>query len=231
MRRLEHEISGHLHDIGAPIELLHLVFEKIAAGKGIAVGFHIAPARIARDRRVAPAEFPSGMLGTQAPAFEPHRKRIRIERIQCRHAVYDNQSMNVELQLHQQFVAKAVDEISGIRSTAHMADLHPGGTTLPSCTSRGSASKLGNSYSTACSASIICPVRKSSVCCCASAIVNILPRPRLGKSNSSCKLSVRSHHGKAPALHVGMRANCWPVLSVPLGNAGAARSIYTGITC
>jgi len=63
MRRLEHEISGHLHDIGAPIELLHLVFEKIAAGIGIAVGFHIAPARIARDRRVAPAEFPPGMLG------------------------------------------------------------------------------------------------------------------------------------------------------------------------
>ena len=57
MRRLEHEISGHLHDIGAPIELLHLVFEKIAAGTGI------APARIARDRRVAPAEFPPGMLG------------------------------------------------------------------------------------------------------------------------------------------------------------------------
>jgi len=126
MCRLEHEISVHLHDIGAPVKLLHLVLEKIAAGEGIAVGFHIALATVTRDRRVAPAEFPSGMLGTQAPAFEPHRKRIRIERIQCRHAVYDNQSMNVELQLHLQFVAKAVDEISGIRSTAHMADLHPG---------------------------------------------------------------------------------------------------------
>ena len=81
MRRREHEISGHLHDIGAPIELLHLVFEKIAAGKGIAVGFHIAPARIARDRRVAPAEFPPGMLGAQPPSFEPYCQRVRVERI------------------------------------------------------------------------------------------------------------------------------------------------------
>jgi len=81
MRRREHEISGHLHDIGALIELLDLVFKKITAGEGIAVGLHIAPARTTLDRRVAPAEFPCGMLGAQPPAFEPDRERIRVERI------------------------------------------------------------------------------------------------------------------------------------------------------
>ena len=80
MCRLDHEISGHLHDVGAPIELLRLVLEKIAAGESVAIGFHIAPARIARDRRVTPAEFPSSMLGTEPPAFKAHGERIRIER-------------------------------------------------------------------------------------------------------------------------------------------------------
>ena len=125
MRGLDHEISGHLHNVGAPIKLLHLVFEKIAAGKSVAIGFHIAPARIARDWRVAPAEFPSGMLGAQPPAFEPHGEGIRIERVERRHAVHHDQPMNIELELHQQFVAKAVYEIGGIRGAAHMADLHP----------------------------------------------------------------------------------------------------------
>ena len=79
MCRLDHEISGHLHEVGAPIELLRL---KIAAGESVAIGFHIAPARIARDQRVAPAEFPSSMLGTEPPAFKAHGERIRIERIE-----------------------------------------------------------------------------------------------------------------------------------------------------
>ena len=65
------------------------------------------------------------MLGTEPPAFEPHCERIRIERIERRHAVYDDQPVNIELELHQQLIAKAVDEIGGIRSAAHMADLHP----------------------------------------------------------------------------------------------------------
>ena len=51
----------------AESELLRLVLEKIAAGESVAIGFHIAPARIARDRRVAPAESPPGMLRTEPP--------------------------------------------------------------------------------------------------------------------------------------------------------------------
>ena len=80
-RRLDHEISGHLPNVGAPIKLLRLVFEKIAAGESVAIGFHIAPTRIARDWHGAPAELPSGVLGAQPPAFEPDRERIRVERI------------------------------------------------------------------------------------------------------------------------------------------------------
>ena len=67
MRRLDHEISGHLHDVGAPIELLYLIFEKIAAGVGVAIGLQITPAWITRYWRIAPPEFPSRMLGAQPP--------------------------------------------------------------------------------------------------------------------------------------------------------------------
>jgi len=60
----------------AESELLRLVLEKIAAGESVAIGFHIAPARIARDRRVAPAEFPSSMLGTEPPAFKAWKRIV-----------------------------------------------------------------------------------------------------------------------------------------------------------
>src|SRR5438045_1084819 len=72
--RLDHVIAGHLHDVCAPVELLLLVFEKIAAGESVTVGFDIAPAGIAGNRRVAPAEFPAGMLGADAPALEAYRE-------------------------------------------------------------------------------------------------------------------------------------------------------------
>src|SRR6202008_2330161 len=51
---LDHVIARHLHDVGAPIELLLLVFEKIASSESVAIGFDIAAAGIAGDRRVAP---------------------------------------------------------------------------------------------------------------------------------------------------------------------------------
>src|SRR6516162_5703007 len=94
-RRLDHEISGHLHNVGAPIKLLRLVFEKIAAGESVAIGFHIAPTRIACDRRVAPAKLPSGVLGAQPPAFEPQGEGVRIERVERRDTIHDNQPMNM----------------------------------------------------------------------------------------------------------------------------------------
>ena len=37
MGDLDHVIAGHLHNIGAPIELLRLVFEKIGTGEGVAL--------------------------------------------------------------------------------------------------------------------------------------------------------------------------------------------------
>ena len=82
MRRLDHEISGHLHEVGAPIELLRLVLEKIGARKGIAISLDVAPGGLSGNRRIAPAEFPSSMLGTEPPAFKAHGERIRIERIE-----------------------------------------------------------------------------------------------------------------------------------------------------
>src|SRR5271169_3529279 len=54
---LDHVIAGHLHDVGAPIELLRLVFEKIGAGEGVAICFDKTAAWIAGNRRVAPSEF------------------------------------------------------------------------------------------------------------------------------------------------------------------------------
>ena len=71
--RLNH-VMGHLHNIGAPIELLRLVFEKIGAGEGVAIGFD-------KTGRIAPAEFPAGMLGAEAPAFETYGKGVGVERI------------------------------------------------------------------------------------------------------------------------------------------------------
>src|SRR5207237_8374963 len=98
-------------DIGAPIELLRLVFEKVGAGEGIAIGFDIAPGEVAGDRRIAPAEFPAGMLGADAPALETHRPCARIYRIERRQAIDADESVDIDLQLHQQLVAKSIDEI------------------------------------------------------------------------------------------------------------------------
>jgi len=78
--------------------LLRLVFEKIVAGKGIAICLDKTAARIAGNGRIAPAEFPSGMLGADAPAFETYSKGAAIERIECRHAINDDEPVNVELQ-------------------------------------------------------------------------------------------------------------------------------------
>jgi hypothetical protein len=76
----DHVIAGHLHNVGAPIELLRLVFEKIVADKGLAICFDKTAARIARNWRIAPAEFPAGMLGADAPAFETYGKGAGIKR-------------------------------------------------------------------------------------------------------------------------------------------------------
>src|SRR5205823_1371253 len=69
-RRFEHVIARHLHDIAAPIELLGLVFEEIGRRERVAIGLDIAVPSIVADRRVAPAEFPPGMLGADPPAIE-----------------------------------------------------------------------------------------------------------------------------------------------------------------
>ena len=66
MGGLDHIIAGHLHDIGAPIELLLLVFEKIGAGKDVAIRFDKTAARVAGNRGIPPAELPAGMLGADA---------------------------------------------------------------------------------------------------------------------------------------------------------------------
>jgi hypothetical protein len=68
--------SIHLDDVGAPIQLLLFVFEKIGAGERIAIGLDIAPP--AGDRRGAPAELPARMLGAQTPTFQTHRQGGRI---------------------------------------------------------------------------------------------------------------------------------------------------------
>jgi len=86
---------GHLQDVGAPLELLRRVLEEIRACEGIAISFDIAPAGIAHNRRVAPAEFPPGMLGANAPALETHGKSTGIERIKRRYAIDDHQPMDI----------------------------------------------------------------------------------------------------------------------------------------
>src|SRR5436190_12318589 len=51
--RLEHVIARHLHDVGAPIELLGFVLEEIGGGEGVAIGLDIAVPGLVADRRVA----------------------------------------------------------------------------------------------------------------------------------------------------------------------------------
>ena len=60
MGGLDHIIAGHLHNIGAPIELLRLNFEKIGTVKGIAISFDKTAARVAGNRGIPPAELPAG---------------------------------------------------------------------------------------------------------------------------------------------------------------------------
>jgi hypothetical protein len=63
------------------------------------------------------------MLGADAPALETYGKGAGIERIECRHAIDNDEPVNVELQLHQQLFAEGVDEVGGVGSASHMADL------------------------------------------------------------------------------------------------------------
>src|SRR5438094_2493242 len=84
-RRLEHVVAGHLHDVGAPIELLGFVLEEIGRRKRVAIGLHIAMAGLIADRRVAPAEFPAGVLSADPPAIELYRQGVGVERIERRH--------------------------------------------------------------------------------------------------------------------------------------------------
>jgi hypothetical protein len=54
---------------------------------------------------------------------ETYRKGAGVERIECRHSINNDEPVNVELQLHQQLFAEGVDEVGGVGSTSHMADL------------------------------------------------------------------------------------------------------------
>ena len=81
----------------------------IRSYEGVAVGFDKTAARVAGNWRIAPAEFPAGMFGADAPAFETYRKGAGVERIECRHAINNDEPVNVELQLHQQLFAEGVD--------------------------------------------------------------------------------------------------------------------------
>src|SRR6516165_9961618 len=49
-RSLNHVVARHLHDVGAPIKLLRLVFEKIDAGKSIAISLDVASGGLSGNR-------------------------------------------------------------------------------------------------------------------------------------------------------------------------------------
>ena len=68
--RLDHVIAGHLHDVGAPIELLRLVFEKIRAGEGVAIGLD-------KRRPGSPAIGASRQPNFQPACSAPMRQRSR----------------------------------------------------------------------------------------------------------------------------------------------------------
>jgi hypothetical protein len=90
-----------VHNIGAPIKLLHIVFEKISASESVAISLYVAPVGITCNRGITPAEFPSGVLGAKAPTLETHSKSICVECIERGYPVDDDQTMDIELQLHQ----------------------------------------------------------------------------------------------------------------------------------
>src|ERR1700726_1807309 len=63
---------------------------------------------------------PFGMAGELA---ETYRKGTGVERIEGGHAINNDEPVSVELQLHQQLFAEGVDEVGGVGSASHMADL------------------------------------------------------------------------------------------------------------
>jgi hypothetical protein len=77
---------------------------KIGTGEGIAIRLDIAPHAVSGDRRIAPAEFPAGVLSAKTPAFQTDREGGGIQCVQRRDAIDNNQPMYVKLQLHQQLV-------------------------------------------------------------------------------------------------------------------------------
>jgi hypothetical protein len=48
------------------------------------------------------------MLGANAPALKSNSEGVRTER---RHPINDNEPVDVQLQLHQKLIAKAIDEV------------------------------------------------------------------------------------------------------------------------
>ena len=65
------------------------------------------------------------MLGADAPAIEMHREAAGVERIERRHAIDHDQPVDVQQELHQQFVAEGLDQVAGVEGAAHVADLDP----------------------------------------------------------------------------------------------------------
>ena len=63
------------------------------------------------------------MFRPDAPPLEPDRERAPVEGVKSRYPIDHDQTMDVELQLHQQFIAECVNEVGGVRSTADMTDL------------------------------------------------------------------------------------------------------------
>jgi hypothetical protein len=132
--------------------------------------FRQTAARIAGNRRIAPAEFPAGMR--RCASVRDYSKGAGIERIECGHAINDDEPVTVELQLHQQLFAKGVDEVGGIGSAAQW---QISTRARPSAAKPTSCSWVSKRSNTARSASSIWPVRKSSVRRCASPMVSMPP--------------------------------------------------------
>src|ERR1700722_16753848 len=64
---------------------------------------------------------------------ETYRKGTGVERIECGHAINNDEPVSVELQLHQQLFAEGVDEVGGVRKRlAHGGSRHVRGRPRPS---------------------------------------------------------------------------------------------------
>ena len=121
MRGLDHEISRHLHDVGAPIELLR-------ENRGRRKRSNRFPHSAGRHRRRSTCRASRISIRRAQPLAATVRAGRRAYLHPGRRAPAhgrDDQPVNIELELHQELITKAVDEIGGIRSAAHMADLHP----------------------------------------------------------------------------------------------------------